>query len=171
MLIDGIHALATGSYIAPAGGEYSGQLGPWAWVLGLMQIDPLGMPAKLAFVLLGLIWLVHVRNIVVNKVILPAAVRAVRPHAVVSPVRHDHRRHRTGRAARAGLHRQEGCVGNAPMNGNRAILVTGASTGIGHATALRLAEAGFTVFAGVRKESDARDKDRFTPTFGPCCST
>ncbi|HTA38531.1 MAG TPA: hypothetical protein VK760_05625, partial [Candidatus Acidoferrales bacterium] len=31
-------------------------------------------PAKLAFVLLGLIWLVHVRNIAVHKVILPAAI-------------------------------------------------------------------------------------------------
>ena len=35
-------------------------------------------------------------------------------------------------------------------------LVTGASTGIGHASALELASAGFTVFAGVRKESDAK---------------
>ncbi len=73
MLVDGVHALATGSYIVPAGGEYAGTLGPWAWALGLMQIDPLGTPAKLAFVLLGLIWLVHVRNVAVNKVIRPAA--------------------------------------------------------------------------------------------------
>jgi len=74
MTLEGIHALATGSYIVPAGGEYVGTLGPWAWALGLMQIDPLGTPAKLAFVLLGVIWLVHVRNIAVNKVILPAAI-------------------------------------------------------------------------------------------------
>jgi hypothetical protein len=74
MLIDGLHALVTGSYISPAGGEYAGTLGPWAWALGLMQIDPLGTPAKLAFVLLGAIWLVHVRNIAVNKAIRPAAI-------------------------------------------------------------------------------------------------
>jgi NAD(P)-dependent dehydrogenase (short-subunit alcohol dehydrogenase family) len=37
----------------------------------------------------------------------------------------------------------------------RSVLVTGASTGIGRATALRMDRAGWRVFAGVRREADA----------------
>jgi citronellol/citronellal dehydrogenase len=36
------------------------------------------------------------------------------------------------------------------------VLITGASTGIGHSTATRLSEAGWRVFAGVRDTTDAR---------------
>jgi NAD(P)-dependent dehydrogenase (short-subunit alcohol dehydrogenase family) len=40
------------------------------------------------------------------------------------------------------------------MAGNKAIVITGASSGIGEACALHLDEKGFHVFAGVRKEAD-----------------
>jgi NAD(P)-dependent dehydrogenase (short-subunit alcohol dehydrogenase family) len=52
----------------------------------------------------------------------------------------------------------------------KSVLVTGASTGIGRACALRLDKAGFRVFAGVRKEADgasleAEASDRLSPVF------
>jgi NAD(P)-dependent dehydrogenase (short-subunit alcohol dehydrogenase family) len=50
----------------------------------------------------------------------------------------------------------------------RSVLITGCSTGIGRATALRLDAAGWVVFAGVRKMEDAEDlaaagSDRLEP--------
>jgi NAD(P)-dependent dehydrogenase (short-subunit alcohol dehydrogenase family) len=40
------------------------------------------------------------------------------------------------------------------MESNKSVLITGSSTGIGRASALRLDKEGFQVFAGVRKSSD-----------------
>lgn len=49
----------------------------------------------------------------------------------------------------------------------RAVIVTGASTGIGRATTMRLAASGFRVFAGVRKESDAEALRSQSPAVTP----
>jgi NAD(P)-dependent dehydrogenase (short-subunit alcohol dehydrogenase family) len=53
------------------------------------------------------------------------------------------------------------------MNDQRAILVTGASTGIGRTAATHLAEAGFTVFAGVRSDRDANAIDHLHANLRP----
>ncbi|MDQ2909362.1 MAG: SDR family oxidoreductase [Candidatus Eremiobacteraeota bacterium] len=43
-----------------------------------------------------------------------------------------------------------------PTPPRAAVLVSGASTGVGYSTAVRLARAGFIVFAGVRRDADAQ---------------
>jgi NAD(P)-dependent dehydrogenase (short-subunit alcohol dehydrogenase family) len=51
---------------------------------------------------------------------------------------------------------------------NPAVLITGASSGMGHACALRLVREGFTVFAAVRKERDAQNlRDQGSPRLIP----
>lgn len=52
-----------------------------------------------------------------------------------------------------------------PSESARYVVVTGASKGIGRATAIHLARNGFHVFAGVRKESDAADLQKEAPNF------
>ena len=42
----------------------------------------------------------------------------------------------------------------ATTNGTRTVVITGASTGIGEACAMRLDRHGWRVFAGVRKDAD-----------------
>ncbi len=48
----------------------------------------------------------------------------------------------------------------------RTVVITGASTGIGEASALLLDKLGFYVFAGVRQENDAEKlKQKASPQF------
>jgi NAD(P)-dependent dehydrogenase (short-subunit alcohol dehydrogenase family) len=51
---------------------------------------------------------------------------------------------------------------NAPTP-DRAVIVTGASTGIGRACAIRLAKSGYRVFASVRTDADARSIESAAP--------
>jgi NAD(P)-dependent dehydrogenase (short-subunit alcohol dehydrogenase family) len=57
-----------------------------------------------------------------------------------------------------------------PDQTTRAALVTGSSSGIGRAIALRLAQNGFLVFASVRKERDAQElRNLGNPDLVPVC--
>src|SRR5215203_2705010 len=51
----------------------------------------------------------------------------------------------------------------ASIGRSRAVVVTGASSGIGRASAMKLARSGFRVFAGVRKEEDAGALEEAAP--------
>jgi hypothetical protein len=57
MLLDGGRALVVGTYITPSSGEYAGRLGPWARVVSLAGVEPESTGMKLAFVVLGVLWL------------------------------------------------------------------------------------------------------------------
>ncbi|MQA86024.1 MAG: SDR family NAD(P)-dependent oxidoreductase [Streptosporangiales bacterium] len=56
-----------------------------------------------------------------------------------------------------------GNAGNAGPTDRGTVLVTGTSSGIGRATVVALAGAGFTVFAGVRNEGDADEVRALVP--------
>lgn len=57
MAVDGVRALAVGSYITPGSGEHTGELGPWARVVSAVGIPPESTAMKVGFVVLGGLWL------------------------------------------------------------------------------------------------------------------
>lgn len=58
MLFDGLRALTAGDYTTPSSGPFAGQLGPWAYIVSAVVLDPRSTFMKLAFALIGLLWLV-----------------------------------------------------------------------------------------------------------------
>ena len=57
MLFDGVRALTVGDYVRPSSGEYAGQLGPWAFLVKAVGIDPMSTFMKVTFVVYGAAWL------------------------------------------------------------------------------------------------------------------
>jgi hypothetical protein len=58
MVFDGARALVVGAYVTPGSGEQAGQLGPWARLVSLVGVEPESTGMKLAFVVLGVLWLI-----------------------------------------------------------------------------------------------------------------
>ena len=57
MVVDGVRALAVGSYFTPRSGKHAGKLGPWARVVSAVGIRPESTGMKVGFVVLGVLWL------------------------------------------------------------------------------------------------------------------
>ena len=58
MALDGARALVVGRYITPGSGSHAGELGPWARLVAAVGIPPESTGMKVAFVVLGVLWLV-----------------------------------------------------------------------------------------------------------------
>ena len=58
MLFYGLRAFITGDYTTPSSGPYNGQLGPWAYIIKAVGLEPRSTFMKSVFVMVGLIWLV-----------------------------------------------------------------------------------------------------------------
>jgi hypothetical protein len=58
MTFDGVRALTVGSYLTPGSGDHAGELGPWARLVRAVGIAPESTGMKVAFVVLGVAWLV-----------------------------------------------------------------------------------------------------------------
>lgn len=66
MAFDGARALILGDYLRPQSGEYAGQLGPWATLVGSIGIDPMSTAMKSTFLLLGIYGLIAIAAFAFN---------------------------------------------------------------------------------------------------------
>lgn len=55
MMMDGIHAFATGDYFTPRSGAYAGRLGPWSNIIQAIGLDPRSPLVKGLFVAQGIV--------------------------------------------------------------------------------------------------------------------
>ena len=79
MVVDGVHAVATGDYITPKTGASAGQLGPWSKVVRAIGLEPRSNLVKTIFVLQGIITLALLACYLFR---LPWAVNALKIAAV-----------------------------------------------------------------------------------------
>ena len=57
MVVDGVHAFATGDYITPKTGASAGQLGPWSKVIQAVGLDPRSNLVKSLLIFQGVVTL------------------------------------------------------------------------------------------------------------------
>jgi hypothetical protein len=55
MLFDGTRAIVVGDYVTPQSGEYTGQLGPWSYLVKAVGVEPRSILMKSVFVAYGVI--------------------------------------------------------------------------------------------------------------------
>jgi hypothetical protein len=63
-VLDGSHALLTGSYISPNTGPSAGQLGPWAKLVLAAGLNPNSTIFKIALFAYGILWLTVIAGFV-----------------------------------------------------------------------------------------------------------
>lgn len=67
MVYDGTRALIIGTYVTPQTGEFAGQLGPWAFLIQTLGLDPHSVWIKLLFIAQGVATLTAIIRYVLEK--------------------------------------------------------------------------------------------------------
>lgn len=67
MVYDGMRALVVGEYVTPQTGDFAGQLGPWAYLIQALGLDPHSVWIKLLFIAQGVATLTAIIRYVLEK--------------------------------------------------------------------------------------------------------